>query len=94
MLSSFEFSKKKEFPLSSSKEGGNILVFLKYKNFVFEKMNEKLILLFLLLSFVKLSTVKHSEEIWQKFQQYSEEGQILVESRDYFIFDESITCLM
>ena len=52
-------------------------------------MNEKLILLFLLLSFVKLSTVKHSEEIWQKFQQYSEEGQLLVESRDYFIFDES-----
>ena len=53
-------------------------------------MNEKLILLLLLFSFAQLSTLKHSEEIWDKFYEYLQGGEkIYLESQDYFIFDES-----
>ena len=53
-------------------------------------MNEKLILLLLLFSFVQLSTLKHSEEIWDKFYEYVQKGEkIYLESKNYFIFDET-----
>ena len=53
-------------------------------------MKEKLILLLFLFSFVQLSTLKHSEEIWDKFYEYVQKGEkIYLESQNYFIFDET-----
>ena len=53
-------------------------------------MKEKLILLLFLFSFVQLSTLKHSEEIWDKFCEYAQkDDKIYLESQNYFIFDET-----
>lgn len=52
-------------------------------------MNEKLILILFLFSFVNLSGLKHSDEIWEKFKDYQNQGKAKIESTDYFIFDES-----
>ena len=53
-------------------------------------MNEKLILLLFLFSFVQLETASYSEVLWSKFLEYVNGGEkIYLASPFYFIFDES-----
>ena len=52
-------------------------------------MNTKLFLLLFLLSFVDIASIKHSEQIWKKFMKLIEEKKILLESKFYFLYDET-----
>ena len=52
-------------------------------------MNEKLFLLLFLLSFVDIASIKHSEQIWKKFMKLIEEKKISLESKFYFLYDET-----
>ena len=52
-------------------------------------MKTKVILfLFILFSFVKLGTIKPSEDIWEKVKSYWQQGLMYNESAFYFVFDE------
>ena len=52
-------------------------------------MKTKLIIvLFLLFSFVKLGTIKPSEDIWEKVKSFWEQGLMYNENVFYFVFDE------
>ena len=47
-----------------------------------------IIVLSILFSFVKLGTIKPSEDIWQKVKSYWQQGLMCNESKFYFVFDE------
>ena len=52
-------------------------------------MKTKLIIvLWILFSFVKLETIKPSDDIWEKVKSFLEQGLMYNESKFYFVFDE------